>query len=104
MLPALTPPANIAVTSSGGGSDGYSFEAVVRFTGDTTIETLAAHYEAQLEAQGWQRLGSSQTEDIAWSGWSQSHAGQEFRVTFYVVRNANGEDNFSATLRIESAR
>jgi len=104
IVPALTPPANIAVTSSGGGGDDSSFEATVRFTGDTTIAALAAHYEAQLEAQGWQRLGSSQTEDLAWSGWSRSHAGQDFLVTFYVVRNAGGDDVFTATLRIESAR
>jgi uncharacterized protein len=103
-LPTLAAPPNVAAFQSGMSSSGDSVEATVGFTGDTTIALLAEHYIAQLQAAGWQQMGASQTEDMAWSGLSVTNDDRSYRATFYIVRDAGSSDRFRATLRIERAR
>jgi hypothetical protein len=104
VLPTLAAPPNVAAFQSGMSSGGDSVEAMVGFTGDITIAALAEHYHAQLEAAGWQQLGASQTEDIAWSGWSITEDDRSYMGTFTLVRDAGSSDRFRASLRIEQAR
>ncbi|MCC6455879.1 MAG: SIMPL domain-containing protein [Caldilineaceae bacterium] len=103
-LPTLAAPPNVAAFQSGMSSGGDSVEATVGFSGDTTIAALAEHYNSQLEDADWQRLGASQTEDMAWSGWSLTKDDRFYSATFYIVRDAGSSDHFRATLRIEQAR
>ncbi len=103
IAPTLTAPANISVYSSGAGSSGDSFEASISFTGETTIAALSEHYEAQLQAAGWQQSGAGQTEDVAWSGWTITEGDQQYAATFYIVRSARSSDRFQATMRLETA-
>jgi hypothetical protein len=56
-----------------------------------------------LEEAGWHSLGTSQTEDIAWSGWSLTEDERSYNATFYVMRDAGSSDRFQASLRIERA-
>jgi hypothetical protein len=104
VMPSLAAPANIGTFSSGISSGGDALEATIGFRGDTTIAALAEHYHAQLEAAGWQQLGNSQTEDMAWSGWSVTEGDQSYTATFYLVRDAGSSDRFRASLRLERAR
>lgn len=104
VMPSLAAPEAIAVFSSGSSSDGDSLEASIRFTGDTTIAALAEHYNAELEAAGWQQIDASQTEDVAWSGWSKEQEGQQYAATFTIVRNGGDDGRFEATLRVEMVK
>ncbi len=103
ILPDLAAPANVSVFSSGMGSSGDSIDAHVDFRGATTVAALAEHYHAQLQADGWQQLDASQTEDVAWSGWTKTQDGQPYSVTFTIMRDAGSNDRFRATLHLERA-
>jgi hypothetical protein len=57
-----------------------------------------------LQSQGWQQLGASQTEDIAWSGWTitdGTDGDATYIATFYVVREAGSTNRFEAKLRVK---
>jgi uncharacterized protein YggE len=101
LLPNLSAPVPIAVFSSGGGSDGNGFDSTFRFDAETTVAALAAHYNAQLLARNWQLLGASQTEHMAWSGWSLQDGDQRFIATLTVVRDAKRSNRFLTTLRLD---
>jgi hypothetical protein len=103
LLPTLTPPVPISVFSMEGGGGGSSYEATIRFVAKTTIAELAAHYSAQLEAGGWQMVASSESDLMAWSGWSFQDGDQRFVASFYMVRNAANGDRFQMTLRLDQA-
>lgn len=101
IMPNLPAPANVASFSSGMSSGGDHVEATIGLRGETTIAALAEHYNGSLEDAGWHQTGASQTEDMAWSGWTITDNEQSYVGTFYVVRDAGSSDRFYASLRIE---
>jgi uncharacterized protein YraI len=107
VLPSLAPPAQAQVRGSGGGSssgpDSFSISAEAEIESTLTAADLAAHYEGQLEDEGWTRLDDSQTEVLAWSAWSfVDENGNEWNATFYIVRQGGEEGGFLATLRADT--
>jgi hypothetical protein len=86
--------------SSGSGGGGDNIEASIGFVGEITIAELTAHYHPQLIEYGWQQLGASETEEMAWSGWSVPHDDGKYTATFYIVREAGSTNRFEATLRV----
>jgi hypothetical protein len=104
LMPTLTAPVPMAVYSSGGGGDSNSSETTIRFEADTDVAALAEHYIAQLKAHGWELLGTSQTEEMAWSGWSFSAESRNYTALFTVVRLPDADNRFQTTLRVEITR
>lgn len=103
LLPTLEPPVPISVFQSGGGSDGTGQEMTIRFTAETTVEALAETYNAQMEALGWKQTGASQSELMAWSGWSLRQDSQTYIASLYIAANPANSNRFHSTLRIDKA-
>lgn len=107
LLPQLAPPSGAIVQSSGGGTssgpDSISLSASAEIQSELTPADLAAHYEEQLAATGWEQLGTSQTDELTWSAWSfTDDEDVPWTATFYIVRQAGADDSYMATLHAES--
>lgn len=100
LLPALSAPAGVRVTSistsSGGGH--ASSEGIAET--DLSVAELEAAYAAQLEAAGWTRLAGGADGPVAWSAWSLP-AGEQTRG-FLIVLDAPGERCRDLIVRVES--
>src|SRR5690606_33433180 len=70
VLPRLVPPEQTQVRGSGSTRSGNSVSAEAELRSPLSALELAAHYEAQLEAAGWERLDQSAVDAIAWSAWT----------------------------------
>jgi hypothetical protein len=103
ILPTLAAPVAISVFSSEGGGGGNSYETTIRFSGETTVVELIEHYNAQMADQGWQQLSASQSELMAWSGWSLSKDDRTYIASLYVAANAENPNRFQTTLRLDQA-
>ncbi len=106
MLPQLTPPADAEVMPYGQGLGGNQVEVDARISTSTlTAADLAEHYEAQLVDAGWENLGRTAAEPVAWSSWSfQDPDGNEWIATFTVVQQGGDATLFVASLSAERAR
>lgn len=107
VLPSLLPPLGAQVRDGGGGSgggpDGYSVSAEAEIESELSVAELAAHYEEQLRAAGWERLDDSQSYALAWSAWSfVDDADEAWNATFYIVLQSGEENSYVATLRAET--
>jgi len=106
VLPSLIPPPAAQVRAGGGGSSGpdsFTVAAEAEIESELSVAELAAHYEEQLGAGGWERLDESQTEAVAWSAWSfVDEEDTAWSATFYIVRQGGEADSYLATLRAES--
>lgn len=103
ILPQLAPPPNAQVRSSGGGGGGTMVSADAEVQTVLTAEELAAHYNAQLVAAGWEQLDASSANAIAWSAWRLSDAnGNPWTATFYIVQKGDSPNTFLMTLRADA--
>jgi hypothetical protein len=100
LMPALHPPAGVAMTGqSGSGSDG-------RWTSETTVQTdrpvadLEAHFAAQLARAGWTRVAGAADDVIAWSAWQVPDQEESWRGLLFVLAPF-GPTERSLTLRLE---
>ena len=87
-LPTLDAPTGARVVSSGSGGGSGSFNASADVTIDLNISDLVAHYNQQIEEQGWTLRETSSTDLIAFSVWRKT-----------IVEN-DAEEEWNATLLI----
>jgi hypothetical protein len=99
ILPPLQPLEDALIRGSGGSSGGDRISATADIQTELTADVVAAHYEDQLEAAGWERIDDTAADAIAWSAWSFSDDdNNEWNGTFYIVRLAGEGDSYVATL------
>jgi hypothetical protein len=105
VLPQLQPLTGALVQGSGGSSSGSRISATADIQTELTADVIAAHYEDQLEAAGWERIDDTAADAIAWSAWTfTDEDDNEWSGTFYIVRLAGDGSTFVATLDAERQR
>lgn len=105
ILPQLQPLAGARVQGSGGSSSGDRISATADIQTDLTADVVAAHYEDQLDAAGWERIEETAADAIAWSAWTfTDEDDNEWNGTFYIVRLAGDGDSYVATLDAQQQR
>lgn len=105
LIPALTaPPDSVLHASGGGGGSDDSAYNTADLETELTPSELAAYYQPQLEAAGWQRIRQSESEYVAWSAWRLTDdSGMEWSGSLMVSTSpASAGDRF--LLRVDRLR
>jgi hypothetical protein len=87
LIPSLKAPRGAQMTGGGGGSssDGSAYSST-DMESSLTAEELLAHYNAQLEAAGWELVDQGLTDGVGWSAWKLADKdGKEWGGTLLVM-------------------
>ena len=104
LVPALQAPAEARMYETGGGGGGDRYDYTAALETSLSAAELAAHFEPQLAAAGWQLLSSGSAEGIAWSTWSlQDPREKTWGGTLILTQNPVSAGRSYATLRVERA-
>jgi hypothetical protein len=105
LLPQLETPAGVTLLQGGnGGGGGSGFQSVstqAYLESDLPLEDIAAAYNEQLEAFGWQAMGAESGEKLSWSGWTVEGDGQTWAGTLTLTASPTAANQYSATLSIQ---
>jgi hypothetical protein len=87
MLPPIEPPPNTQQYQGGGSMGSDNIEVEARIESPLDLSTLAAHYTAQLEQGGWQRINGEENGPVAWSTWTFENEDKEpWRALFIIFK------------------
>ena len=87
LIPPLKAPRGAQMTGGGGGSsgDGSAYSST-DMESSLTAEELLAHYNAQLEAAGWEFVDQGLSDVVGWSAWKLTDKdGKEWGGTLMVM-------------------
>jgi hypothetical protein len=104
IMPRLVSPQGVVLMSStgGGGSNGGSAHMWVMLTSALPIDEIAATYQVQFEAAGWQQASREAGENFLWSAWTFTSAdGTRWNGTFTLTGMAEG--GYTASIIIREA-
>ena len=102
IMPRLVSPEGVVLMSGsgGGGSGGSSAYTWVMLTSALPIDEIAATYQAQFEAAGWQQASREAGEKFSWSAWTFTDAdGGQWNGTFTLTGMADDEYTAWAIVR-----
>ncbi len=112
LMPVLTPPEGVRMsTSSSGGGGGplwrraLSTEAALISSGPEA-DAIVAHYNSQLESAGWSLADTAGDARVSWSRWTFTSPEDDtpWSGTLVVIRSPLADSEYHAQLRIEERR
>ena len=86
VIPDLSPPPGSRVLPQGGGGSDDDAHSTATLETDLDPAAIGAHYDAQLEEAGWNRLDGGSGGPQTWSSWTFTNEGQRWAVLFLVLR------------------
>jgi hypothetical protein len=100
LLPRLFAPAGSQLQTTGGamGSDYATSEATAE--SDWSAGQLEAHFAAQLEQAGWEKVASGDAGVVAFSSWSLPHEPDWFGML--TIAQTPVENRYALTVRVET--
>ena len=106
LLPRLTQPADVRVTtSSGGGGSSNSVNTTANLIGDVRADALAEHYNEQLAEAGWTLISEASVEGVATSHWTfTDDEGDAWTGVLVVTETPVGSDRRLAILQVDRER
>ena len=110
MLPRLETPEGVELLPGSGGGSGGGFPgrrsatSTANLATELPLDELAAAYNSQLEAAGWEQTDSAVSGGVAWSGWTfTDDEGALWGGTFTLTANPTNEGEYTAWLMIQEA-
>ena len=102
LIPSLTSLAGVQLSESGTGGSDSSAETRSQLRTELSAAELAADYNNQLEAAGWQALAQEEGGGAAWSTWSLTDEdGEIWSGMLFIVESSVESNGRYAFVRIE---